>query len=170
MRKDMKKIVILIFLLSPVVISAQDSREDLNPFYHQFDFWLGKWEVYKYGTDTLVGHSHIKSIIDGIGLLENYTVVNGRYQGKSLNKYNPARQRWEQYWIDNSGLTLYLTGGIQDGKMVMDDLEHGDPDKGINRITWEIQENGWVRQSWAVSRDGGQNWSLAFDGIYKPKL
>lgn len=165
----MKKMSIVFFLLSPLLIQAQDSQEDLKEPYHQFDFWLGNWEVYKYGTDTLVGYSQIESIIDGIGLLENYSVVNGRYQGKSLNKYNPARQQWEQYWIDNSGLTLHLAGGLKEGKMVLDDREYGANNQGINRITWEKEADGSVRQSWTVSRDGGQTWTVAFDGLYKPK-
>ena len=164
----MKKILILFILISPLMISAQGGQEELNQKYHQFDFWLGSWEVYKLGTDTLVGHSKIESIIDGLGLLENYTVVKGKYQGKSLNKYNPARECWEQYWIDNSGLTLFLSGVLTDGKMVLDDLEHGDKTAGLNRITWEKMENGSVRQTWNTSKDKGLNWSVAFDGEYKP--
>ncbi len=164
----MKHILILLVLLSPPLISAQESQEDLVKKYHQFDFWLGSWEVYKYGTDTLVGQSNIESIIDGLGLLENYTVHKGKYQGKSLNKYNPAKKRWEQYWIDNSGLTLFLSGGLKEGKMVLDDAEHGDEAAGLNRITWEKTGNGSVRQTWNISMDGGQSWSVAFDGEYKP--
>ncbi|TFH26541.1 MAG: hypothetical protein E4H10_06725 [Bacteroidia bacterium] len=103
----MKQICILLFLIASQQILAQQASEELTYKNHQFDFWLGTWEVYKYGTDTLVGHSRIESINDGLGLLENYSVALGKYQGKSLNKYNPARERWEQYWIDNSGLTLF---------------------------------------------------------------
>lgn len=162
----MKNILILLLLLSPQLITAQESQEDLSQKYQQFDFWLGSWDVYKYGTDTLVGQSKIESIIDGLGLLENYTVIKGKYQGKSLNKYNPARERWEQYWIDNSGLTLFLSGGLTEGKMVLDDVEHGKEAAGLNRIVWERTEKGSVRQTWNISMDGGQSWSVAFDGEY----
>jgi len=125
--------------------------------------------VYKYGTDTLVGFSQIESVIDSLGLLENYSVAKGKYLGKSLNKYNPARERWEQYWIDNSGLTLFLSGGLKEGKMVLDDVEHGDRDKGLNRIVWELLKSNTVRQTWSISKDGGLSWSVVFDGEYKPK-
>ena len=137
--------------------------------YQQFDFWLGSWEVYKYGTDTLVGYSEIESIIDGMALLENYSAAQNPYQGKSLNKYNPAEKRWEQYWVDNSGLTLFLLGGIREGRMVLDDVEHGQADQGLNRIAWEPDDKGRVRQTWSVSQDGGETWTAVFDGEYRPK-
>jgi len=135
--------------------------------YHQFDFWLGKWDVYKYGTDTLVGSSRIESIIDSVGLLENFSVPKGTYVGKSLNKYNPAKGRWEQYWIDNSGLTLFSCGGLKDEKMVLDDTEYGDAKNGLNKIVWARMNNGSVRQTWSVSKDNGRTWSVVFDGEYK---
>lgn len=165
----MKNILISVFLLTCQFALGQPLQEDLEKAYHQFDFWLGQWEVYKYGTDTLVGQSHIESIIDGLGLLENYTAVNSSYRGKSLNKYNPARDRWEQYWIDNSGLTLFLSGGLSAGKMILEDTEHGDPERGYNRIVWSLQNGTSVRQTWSISRDGGKSWSVVFDGEYQPK-
>jgi lactoylglutathione lyase len=165
----MKEIYILLFLFATQQIMAQQASEALTQKYHQFDFWLGTWDVYKYGTDTLVGQSHIESIVDSLGLLENYSVSKGQYQGKSLNKYNPARERWEQYWIDNSGLTLFLSGGLADGKMVLEDVDHGDASAGFNRIAWEKTNHNSVRQTWSVSQDSGLTWSVVFDGEYKMK-
>ena len=157
------------FLLATQQIFAQQSQEELSKLNHQFDFWLGTWEVYKYGTDTLVGHSKIESVIDSVALLENYSVASGQYQGKSLNKYNPATRRWEQYWVDNSGLTLFLSGGLTDGKMVLDDVESGNAEKGLNKIAWEKMNTNSVRQTWSLSQDGGRTWSVVFDGEYRMK-
>jgi len=165
----MKLISILLFLFATQQIFAQQNQQELSRNYHQFDFWLGTWEVYKYGTDTLVGHSRIESVIDSVAILENYSVAKGKYQGKSLNKYNPATQRWEQYWVDNSGLTLFLSGGLTDGKMVLDDVAHGNTEKGLNKIAWEKLSINSVRQTWSVSQDGGQSWSVVFDGEYRMK-
>lgn len=165
----MKNITILLFLLATQQIFAQQSQEELSKLNHQFDFWLGTWEVYKYGTDTLVGHSKIESVIDSVALLENYSVASGQYQGKSLNKYNPATRRWEQYWVDNSGLTLFLSGGLTDGKMVLDDVESGNAEKGLNKIAWEKMNTNSVRQTWSLSQDGGRTWSVVFDGEYRMK-
>jgi len=165
----MKKIFILLFLVAAQQLLSQQASEELTQKYHQFDFWLGTWEVYKYGTDTLLGHSKIESVVDSVGLLENYSVASGKYQGKSLNKYNQATQRWEQYWIDNSGLTLFLSGGFTDGKMVLDDVENGKTSAGLNRIAWEKINNNSVRQTWSVSQDSGLSWSVVFDGEYTMK-
>jgi hypothetical protein len=162
----MKKVLTFVLLTISILMISQPNKE-LHDHYHQFDFWIGKWDVYKYGTETLAGKSNIESIIDSVGILENYTNASGKYTGKSLNKYNPSKQRWEQYWIDNSGLTLHLSGGITDGKMVLSDELTGDPKQGINRISWEKQKNGTVRQTWNLSTDGGKTWKMVFDGEYR---
>ena len=163
----MKNIIVLLVMLIANTVTAQQQNEKIKKMYHQFDFWLGKWDVYKFGTDTLAGKSNIESIIDSVGLLENYSVIKGKYVGKSLNKYNPAKDRWEQYWIDNSGLTLFMTGGLLNDKMILDDALYGDPKQGINQIVWEKMKNGSVRQTWNLSMDGGKTWSVLFDGEYR---
>lgn len=146
---------------------SQQSIAPPGKEYQQFDFWIGEWTVFKFGTETPTGKSKIERIIDGYGILENYSVGEGKYQGKSLNKYNPAKQRWEQYWIDNSGLTLFLTGGFVGGKMILSDEVSGDKKQGINQIIWEPLSNGNVRQTWNLSKDGGKTWAVLFDGEYK---
>jgi hypothetical protein len=165
----MKRLSIFLLFLVTLPVSAQPAPSNLKPLYHQFDFWLGQWDVYKYSTDTLVGKSHIESIIDSVGLLENYRVTEGSYTGKSISKYNPAEKRWEQYWVDSAGLTLFMTGKLTDHKMVMNDAMHGEAQKVLNQIVWEPMENGSVRQTWSVSKDGGKNWTVVFDGEYRKR-
>ena len=147
------------------LLLAQTTASDsaLNAAYHQFDFWLGEWDVYAYGTEKLVGKSHIMSINDSSGILENYHTPDGRYKGKSLNTYNRKTKQWEQYWIDNSGLVLKLSGEFRDRKMIMlnfDGLKR-------NKITWQTEAQN-VRQTWESSKDGGKTWTTVFDGIYIP--
>ncbi|MBC8343045.1 MAG: DUF1579 family protein [Bacteroidetes bacterium] len=163
----MKNLIVIILLLIAQQNVAQQANEESLKMFHQFDFWIGHWDVYKYGTDVIVGESRIEPIIDGIGLLENYSAKNSPYAGKSLNKYNPAKEHWEQYWIDNSGLTLFLSGGIVDQKMVLNDTEYVDPSSGFNKIVWEKLNDNTLRQTWSISKDNGQNWIILFDGEYK---
>ena len=146
---------------------AQTKNFDTSKF-HEFDFWLGEWTVYRYGTDTITGHSKITSIIDSLGIQEFYRTPDGKYFGTSLNKYNAANGQWEQFWIDNSGFSLFIRGGIQSKKMVLQDVEQVEG-KPVNRITWTPDEDGSVRQTWDVSKDNGNSWNTVFDGKYVRK-
>lgn len=160
--------VFFIFLLFTVGLQAQTDPQ-VQQHYHDFDFWLGQWDVYVSSSDQPRAQSHIESIIDSVGVLENYKLVQGSYQGKSINKYNAARQRWEQLWIDNGGLSLFLSGNLEGKAMVMTDEERPLTEGTINKIRWEPQENGDVRQTWTSSTDGGKTWTTVFDGMYKRK-
>ena len=37
----------------------------------------------------------------------------------------------------------------------------------LNRITWYKNQDDTVRQHWEVTKDDEENWSTAFDGLYK---
>lgn len=160
---------LLIFIcFSFIDLNAQNqvSAEDIKRNYHQFDFWLGKWDVYLYNSDNsdrLVGRSHIQSINDSTAILENYHTPDRQYKGKSLNTYNQLTGNWQQYWVDNSGLILLLKGGFSNGVMVME----SSGDSVINKISWQQLSDGTVRQTWEVSADNSKSWTIAFDGIYR---
>jgi hypothetical protein len=127
---------------------------------HQFDFWLGEWEVTTRG-GKVAGTSRIESIAKGRGLLENWTSAGGG-DGKSLNAYNPAKQQWQQYWVGADGSVLELAGGLDaKGNMVL-----ANP---TNRITWTLGADGSVRQLWETTDDDGKTWTVAFDGLYRRK-
>jgi len=98
--------------------------------------------------------------------LENYWSAMGKYQGKSLNKYNSSNGIWEQFWIDNGGNTLKLAGGLNSGNMVLENKRETKDGPLQNKITWEKLEKGNVRQTWEVSKDGGNTWKTVFDGLY----
>lgn len=160
-----------IFLFSIFLLigfnSFSQNKPKYSPRIHDFDFWIGEWKVYKYGTDTIVGYNKIESILDSTSLLENYHVVSNTYKGKSLNKYNPVTKNWEQYWVDNSGLILHLEGKREGNKMIMTGYTGLAAQKTLNRITWIKEDDGTVRQIWEVSSDEGIKWVKSFDGHYK---
>ena len=161
----MKMLFICCILFSQVV-QAQNNCND--PKAHQFDFWIGSWDVYKNGTDTVVGHNDIKPVAGGCSLLESYRSLKSNYTGNSLNKYNFVTGKWQQFWVDNGGLTLFIEGEFKENKMIMENFSRGtDGNTTMNRITWFKNANATVRQLWEQSTDGGKNWTVAFDGIYK---
>ena len=84
--------------------------------YRAFDFWIGDWTVTADGKEA--GRNRIERILGGCALLESWTGA-GESRGHSLNFYDAAQQTWHQTWIDNSGGPLYLSGGLENGTMVL---------------------------------------------------
>ena len=88
--------------------------------------------------------------------------------GSSFNWYAPAEDRWHQVWVDNSGTRLDLTGGLENGAMVMSGMRVAQGKSVADRITWTPNDDGTVRQLWDQTSDGGENWTIVFDGLYRP--
>jgi hypothetical protein len=153
----MKGKIIVAMIFMAIFVNAQNARQSpcASPKAHEFDFWIGKWTVYKNGTDKIVGYNNVVSVAGDCGIQENWTDASGN----SLNKYNFSSGKWQQFWIDNSGQTLELLGTYTDAKMRMVNP--------TNRITWFNNTDGTVRQLWEQTTDDGKNWSVAFDGLYR---
>ena len=134
----------------------------------QFDFWVGNWDVTVAGKPA--GVNRIEKILEGCALLENWQGVGGM-SGKSVNFYDPRRERWHQTWVDDRGGSLGLDGAFTGGKMVLTGTKK-DPATGkttIDRITWTPLPADQVRQVWETSTDDGKSWTVAFDGLYTRK-
>ena len=165
----MKKLILLLtfpFLLSNLV--AQSEAYD-NPNYREFDFWIGEWDVVKTGTQELLGYSKIDSIVDGFAVQENYKNARSQYQGTSINKFNTATDQWEQFWVDNTGLTLHLKGQKIENQMILQNVIGEGEFQLKNRITWIDHGNGTVQQIWERSEGEDESWSKIFDGMYIKK-
>jgi hypothetical protein len=163
--------MLLVFLLFLAVaigpIRAQPAAECASEESHQFDFWIGEWEVEANG--EIAGTSSIRPILDGCVVHETWRGARGS-AGSSLNFYNPAKGVWQQFWVWRNGTTLELEGSFADGAMV---LEGESLDReGVrlrNRISWSDNDDGTVRQHWQISTDEGVNWETVFDGLYRPR-
>ena len=158
--------LLLLVLAAPPAARAADPGPCDLPEAHQFDFWVGSWEVHAQG--RVVGHNRISRILGGCTLLEEYDTSPRPYAGKSFNWYDPTDGRWHQVWVDNGGLRLHLTGGLADGAMVLAGERVQDGAPVTDRITWTAAADGTVRQHWETSGDGGATWATAFDGLYRP--
>lgn len=76
--------VVLVFLLFKTGLQAHTDPQ-VPQHYHDFDFWVGKWYVYVVGSDQPRAQSYIESIIDSVGVLENYKLLqrpSTRFSGK----------------------------------------------------------------------------------------
>ncbi len=156
-------------LLSAAVESGGQSTKPAcsDPINHQFDFWIGRWNVTEHGKPA--GTSHIEQILDGCALLESWSGAQGG-AGKSLNFYDAADGLWHQTWIDGSGSALYLAGSFKDGAMRLEGSRHASQHEHAarHRITWTPLPGGKVRQLWESSPPGKDEWSVQFDGLYEP--
>ena len=133
------------------------------PEHRQFDFWVGRWDVYPTGKDKLVAHSLIESVYGGCGVRENWVPLSNQ-PGGSLNIYVPEEKRWEQFWIDSQGSRAIFTGGWNGKAMVIQGKWAGP----LVRISYTKNADGSVRQFGEQSTDEGKNWAPSFDLTYRP--
>ncbi len=137
------------------------------PEYRQFDFWLGNWEV----RDPKGGFAGTNLVERRFGdcVIQEHWKGKRSLEGSSYNIYNSATKKWHQTWVDSHGTLLELDGVYRDSKMVLVGASPSeeDPAKSVlQRISWEKRDDGRVRQLWETSSDGGQTWTVAFDGWY----
>ncbi len=134
------------------------------PMYHQFDFWVGDWDVFDVASPARVAHARIDSILAGCVLREDYQSADG-FTGQSLTIYDPARNVWHQTWVTNGGTLLEIDGKFAEGEMVLS----GKNQKGeMVRGTWKPVDRG-VRETAVKSSDAGRSWEPWFDIIFRQR-
>jgi hypothetical protein len=138
--------------------------------FRAFDFWVGEWDVYPNGKDTLVAHSRIERLYAGCAIRENWMPLKGT-GGGSLSEFEPATGRWHQTWIGSAPGRVEFDGGLADGKMVLTGwwAKSGpNGEDGLTRMTYSKAADGSVRQFGEFSADHGLTWRTTFDFIYRP--
>lgn len=167
----MRRLVFSLFALTLLAFPAyaQNNQPPCDPEKnHQFDFWLGDWEVTN-PQGQVVGTNHIVPILDGCAIQENWLSATGG-AGTSLNHFDPQSGKWYQYWIYRQGFPLYLTGNLIGKEMILEGETTGQNGAMVlNRVTWTPNDDGSVRQHWQTSTDDGATWTTAFDGLYRKK-
>jgi hypothetical protein len=133
------------------------------PEHRQFDFWVGRWDVYPTGTERLVAHSLIERLYGDCVIRENWSPLRGG-GGSSLNTWRPHQRRWRQLWADSSNSWVEFVGGMEGEAMV---LTAGDG-ATRNRMTYTREAQGAVRQLVEQSTDGGASWTPQYDFTYRP--
>ena len=157
----MKCTLLLLLLAIP---AAHPAPPCASSEHHQFDFWIGDWQVRK-PDGTFVGINRITQEYGGCVIHEHYVTGKG-YSGESLNAWDAARKAWHQTWVDSDGLLLMLDGRWDGKNMILEGLAPS-PSGAMakQRITWTPHGDGSVRQLWEAADDKGA-WSVVFDGRY----
>lgn len=143
-----------------------------SPESHQFDFWVGKWEVHPNGADQIIAHSLIEKKYTGCAIRENWMPAGKELNGGggSLSLYDAAAHKWRQTWIDSTGSRVDLDGGLKNGVMSITGLWAGFNGPGkdaLVRMSYQLQPDGQVRQWAEASPDGGKTWQPSFDFLYR---
>jgi hypothetical protein len=183
MRPGRHVLAATVFLIAALIAAAEKADKKKNAPaptpepkpctaapYRQFDFWLGDWDVVN-AAGKPAGKNHVVSLFDGCGLQENWESAQGG-RGTSLNVYDAVTNHWHQTWVDDHAGLLELSGGLEDGKMILVGSRPSMKEKGsrvIHRITWTPLSSDKVRQFWEASTNEGRTWATVFDGTYVKK-
>jgi hypothetical protein len=135
------------------------------PEHRAFDFWIGEWDAFVTGTETLAGRSTIAAEHKGCVITEHWRSMRADYSGRSLNIYDRANGHWEQFWVDSQGVLTHFVGAPSENGMVLTAPARGGAP--ANRMTFTRNSDGSVRQFGEVSNDG-QTWTSAYDFTYRP--
>jgi hypothetical protein len=133
------------------------------PEHRQFDFWVGRWDVYPTGGERLVAHSLVERLHGDCVIRESWMPLRGG-GGTSLNAWRPGERRWRQLWADSANNWAEFSGGLEGEAMV---LVAGDG-RTRSRMTYSRQPGGAVRQLVEQTADGGATWSAQYDFTYRP--
>ena len=138
---------------------------------HQFDFWVGDWDVSPWGQpapppQAPKSFNSVQLILENCALLENWRAAGGS-EGKSFNVYDPNIARWRQLWIGDGGGALDYTGEYRDGAMRFEGWTlNTSGSHTLQKLTFFNIHPDTVRQLFEASTDSGKTWQSTFDGRY----
>lgn len=142
--------------------------------HHQFDFWLGDWQVFDSATSALMGFDHIEKHLKGCAIVERLTWLSDAFSRPKLG-YRPTGVgisavqggAWVMLWTDTYGGTWLGRGSRQpDGSMMFTSTtaESGRYTRGV----WLRNPDGTVRNIGYQSVDGKTNWAQSYNWLYRP--
>lgn len=149
-------------------IAAEHAPACRSAEHRQFDFWVGRWDVFDGSSGDRVGSSVIESLYGGCALRENWSQPG--FSGGSLNAYSDADGQWHQTWVDQAGALREFTGGMHGAAMVLvaPSRVRQAPDRpALVRMTFTPNADGSVRQYSDYSFDDGATWALRYDYVYR---
>jgi hypothetical protein len=133
---------------------------------HQFDFWVGDWDVSEAESSTQVARVKVERILDGCVLHEIYDDTSG-LKGESFSIYDSTTKRWHQTWVTNKGQLLIVEGNLSRGVMALNGADQTATGRRLVRAVWKPID-GTVRETAVRSTDGGKTWTPWFDLVFRP--
>ena len=136
------------------------------PGARHLDFWLGAWTV-SAEPGPAAGRSTVAADLNDCLIEENFEGANG-FRSRSFLFYDFVVDRWFHTYADNAGEHFELSGGLEDGRMVLLGDETGPGGRSLKiRLTLAPADGGGVAQVIELSRDGGETWREALSLAYR---
>lgn len=156
--------------------AAAPSKACTAPGFHQFDFWIGDWDLTVRARSSPTsdqwgearGHQHVESILSGCAIAEHFSAEGpgAPWSGASYSSWQPQISAWRQTWVDDSGGFLVFRGGLEHGEMAL----YGEPREagGVKfqmrmvfrnitpsslRWEWQRSEDGWATSAPMITID-----------------
>lgn len=139
------------------------------PHAHDFDFWLGDWDVFL--TSNLyvkTGFNRITRASQGCVILENWEAAGGPHVGMSMNYYDPTAGKWREKWVGSAqDIQEFYDGEYTDNAMRFK-FDGRNPDGTMfqGRLTFSNLEPGKVRQHSEKFDEGQKAWTTIYDFTY----
>jgi hypothetical protein len=144
-----------------------------TPQHHQFDYWVGDWQVFNADTKQLVAVDHVEKHSEGCIVQQNLTFITDLYRrpgvsyrlaGIGVNRFDG--EAWLQMWADNQWGAIVLRGSPDaTGSMVFTSII---PSRNRDlKITYEKRADGTVRNVEYVAPAGSGKWEKYGDLIYR---
>jgi hypothetical protein len=144
-----------------------------TPADHQFDFWLGEWQVFDATNNTLVAFDRVEKHSEGCIVQQNMNFVTDMYRrpgagyrlaGISVNRYDG--EAWLEMWADNQWGAIALRGAPDEHNAMV--LKTVTPSRHRDlKLVWEKQPDGSVRILQYVAPEGSGKWEKYGDLIYR---
>jgi hypothetical protein len=148
-----------------------------RPAHHQFDFWLGSWEIEQEilqsdGTYMRFPASNrVEHAASGCALVEHWRgMVQFYWEGMdapdslyalSVRSYDAEREVWSIYWLDSRNPTFGdpFVGRFENGRGTFTRrVERPDGSASLSRIVFQPTDTQGVEWALDVSGDGGTQW------------
>jgi hypothetical protein len=145
-----------------------------TPQHHQFDFWVGEWQVFDARTRQLVALDRVEKHSQGCIIQQNMTFLTDLYRrpgvkyrlaGIGVNRFDG--EAWLQMWADNQWGAIFLRGSLDaHGAMVLVSVI---PSRNRDvKLVYEREADGTVRNLQYVAPAGSGKWVKYGDLIYRP--
>jgi hypothetical protein len=145
-----------------------------TPQHHQFDFWVGDWQVFDAETNTLVAFDRVEKLAEGCIVQQNLNLLTdlwrrpgapNRLSGIGVNRFDG--EAWLQLWADNQWGAIAMRGALDEhGAMVFKSIT---PSRNRDlKVVWEKHADGTVRNLEYVAPAGSGKWQKYGDLIYRP--